>query len=803
MLDFKQYHRKNPIATKLMVLILVVIALTGIATTLAQLYMSYNNDISDLENRLDHVGVSTLPSITKSLWGFDEEQLKVQVESVLEVEDVIKVIVVWQDWNNEQRTLMADSNEFSNNNGSGQSSPRRILEKKYPLVYTAQNGEERILGELAITASLDSIYTNLVRRAQIITSLQVFSTLFIAAVILLLVRHLLTRHIESIASYTRSLSLDNLNQALELDRPNPDDKTPDELDNVGDAINQMRQKLIDDIAQRQRIEQALLEETNAKLESYRQKDAAEEANRAKSQFLATMSHEIRTPMNGVIGMVELLRETELNDQQKHYLNIINKSGETLLNIINDVLDYSKIEAGKMELERTNFNLQAVIESCIEMFSETGNKPDIELVNWIEEDTPLDLVGDQTRLKQILINLISNAYKFTEEGTIAVSVNQVYTNDGSTLIRFSISDTGIGIHADKHSDLFQTFNQADNSTTRKYGGTGLGLAICKRLTNLMGGGIGVESELGKGSSFWFTARFGLQQPGKRTAADDTSLKGKSILIIAHNKSLTYSLGRYASSCQMDNLSVNSAKGGLEVIAHRRAQNNPEFDYILIDYSSNKNNGSEFNVELEKELSQYQGQIVLLSNLLTEPKAKNIQSSKPIITLRKPITASMLYSELTKSNKAVDNSETEKPAAQIQARNHLSDLHVLVAEDNVVNKLVITGMLEKFGIKPEHVDNGKEALEACQKEERPELIFMDCDMPVMDGFKATELIRSYEKENDLQPITIYALTAHAMQEQKDAVMSCGMDGHISKPITLADLNDVFDQFIRLNSRKKINA
>src|SRR5690606_36206470 len=324
-------------------------------------------DVSTLERRLDQVRISTLASITKSLWGFDQEQLTIQIEGGLDVEDVVQVQVNWHDWNNAEQILVCSHPNDSSD--AIQKQRDQFLVKSYPLIYEDSNTPKQQLGTLTVTASLASIYDKLWERALFIASVQTAKTLLISVFILWLVHALLTRHMLSIAQYARQLHLDNLNTPLRLKRVKIDHQS-DELDNVVDAINHMRETLLEDIEQRHTIELALLSEKQEKLETRRQKNAAEDANRAKSQFLATMSHEIRTPMNGVIGMLEMLRDTPLNDSQKHYIDIIHRSGETLLEIINDILDYSKIEAGKMQLEVAVFDLEDLVDDCIQLFGAT-------------------------------------------------------------------------------------------------------------------------------------------------------------------------------------------------------------------------------------------------------------------------------------------------------------------------------------------------------------------------------------------------------------------------------------------------
>lgn len=801
MFDIQDYHAKNPIATKLMVLILLVISITTIASTLFQLYTDYENDIDELEKRLDHLRVSTLPSITKSLWGFDEEQLNVQIKSVLEVEDVIHVTVLWEDWNNTQQAIMESVFSSEDSFDAINQATSRVLVKEYPLIYTSENGNEQELGTLVITASLDSVYKSLVSRTQVIVSLQVTSAIIISVLILLLVRSLLTRHIEYIASYTRRLSIDNLKHALELSRNKPVNSAPDELDNVTDAINQMRESLLEDISQRRAIEQELLRATEAKLESYRQRNAAEEANRAKSLFLATMSHEIRTPMNGVIGMVELLRDTPLDDNQRHYLDVIHRSGETLLTIINDVLDYSKIEAGKMELEMAEFNLEELVEDCVQLFGATANKRGIELFGWISQTTPIYLRGDPTRLRQILINLVGNAFKFTQDGSISINAKRDENSDpDNPKIRFSIRDTGIGISKESQQGLFDSFTQADNSTTRKYGGTGLGLAICRSLAQLMGGDVGVESDKGDGSTFWFTATFTrVEAPLGSKLRFAEELIGLSILIIEDNEILRDALTYMARSWGMNVVTTGNGEDAIRAFSEFRRDHNEDFDFICSDnILENSVSGIEVIRTLREQFNPT-SHIFICSGRevsLTPQDRKNLGIK---CALRKPVSSHTFKEEMSQMLRS-PNETAHVEAEQQREVISLDSLRVLVAEDNAVNRMVIKGLLGKMGIEPEIAENGQQVLDILATGAQIDVILMDCEMPEMDGFEATRQIRINEAATYADPLVIIALTAHALEEHKEAVFACGMNAHMSKPVTLDQLRETLEGILADRDKQK---
>lgn len=529
-------------------------------------------------------------------------------------------------------------------------------------------------------------------------------------------------------------------------------------------------------------------------QEYLARQEADKANQAKSIFLASMSHEIRTPMNGVIGMASLLNETALTSEQKDYTDTIIKSGENLLSVINDILDFSKIESGKMDIEQQDFNLRKCIEEVMDMFSQRTANQKIDLVYDIDHELPRQIISDSLRLKQVLINLINNAIKFTEKGEVflKVSLNKRLTAD-KLEVKFSVADTGIGIPANKQEDLFKPFSQIDSSTTRKYGGTGLGLVISQRIINLMGGEIEVQSNLGQGSTFSFA--IAVTQSNNPVSTADISLadiQGKHILVVDDNYTNRLILNTQLALWGFVPITVPSAADAMHIL-----EQSHEIELVITDMEMPEMDGVEFAKQIKTKHKDLP--IIMLSSISSESLKNNSALFSSV--LLKPVKQKLLSKSIAAQfSKTVHTTVAEENLTPLLtddfAQKH--PMRILVAEDNLINQKLIERVLNKLGYQIEMVDNGRQVLENMNSKSY-DIILMDIQMPVMDGLAATREIR----RSALHQPYIIALTANAMPEEREIYLKNGMDDYISKPMTLEKLIDIFKRVHeQINGYQQIN-
>jgi signal transduction histidine kinase/DNA-binding response OmpR family regulator len=534
------------------------------------------------------------------------------------------------------------------------------------------------------------------------------------------------------------------------------------------------------------------------LETSRKK--AEEATRAKSEFLANMSHEIRTPMNAMIGMTELALGTRISRQQREYLNAIQNSADALLTLVNDILDFSKIEARKLRLELVEFKLRDVLEDAMRVLAPRAQQKGIELACHVDSQVPDSLVGDPLRLRQVIVNLVGNAIKFTEQGEAVLRAQTESQSDGKIQVHFSVTDTGIGIPPEKLSLIFEAFSQADSSTTRRYGGTGLGLAISAQLVELMGGKISVESQLGQGSTFHFTSRFEVHPPRPEQPLPAwRTLTDLPVLIVDDNATNRHILTEVLTNWHMRPVAVDSGPAALEIIEKSLHASQP-FAVALIDGHMPKMDGFELAKSISQDKRHSDLKVVILTSACRREDADRCRKLGLSASLSKPIKQSELFDVIISimgepSMKGSRGARPRKKDRTKQAR-----LRVLVAEDNDVNQLVAKRIFEKLGHKVTVVDNGREAVSAVQSRQF-DLVAMDVQMPVMDGLDATVAIRAWEEKIGTH-VPIIAITAHAMKGDSERCLAAGMDGYVSKPIRTQELERAISEVVGQQKTLKVS-
>ncbi len=744
---------KKPLARQLLFWILLSSSIITLCITCLHFFIDYKNDMSAIDARLEQVKVSYLPTIASALWTEDEAQINVQVQGISNLPEVVFV-------------------EIKQNNvktyGQGENTSEYSIQGQW-LIEFEFDGATEVLGELTVITDLLPVYRRLADKALLTLITQGAKTFIVSFIIFFIVYYFVGRHISHISQSMSKFKVNGIcAPKLTLKRKTNID---DELSYLVSEYNKMSIE----------IQEAFQELT-------KQKHKAEKVNELKSEFLANISHEVKTPMNGVYGMSHLLLKTSLDKKQLDYVTVIKNSSVHMLDLLNSILDFSKMEADKLELDIHPFDLPKLINETILLITPTAKEKDLELELILDPCILHFVEGDSVRLRQVLINLLNNAVKFTQSGKVKLIVEVKNNSVQNCEIKFSVIDTGIGIAPDKVDVIFDKFRQADNSTTRNYGGTGLGLSICQHLVKKMGGVLKVQSTERLGSYFYFTVNFAVtEKPLENNTDNLPSLNGLKVMIIDDYEFNTRVMSELLSSWHMRTTCINKPHDAIAEIK-QADENSDSFDFIFLDKCMPELNGFQVYEKITQLDLNNRPKVVMTSANSEQGEVNQCKKAGVDAFITLPANHSQIQQVIL--DILYKNKTTKKPAKQDKVNGSPHELTILMVEDSIVNQLVCNAILEGICTNVLVANNGKEAIE-CWQGNKIDLILMDCYMPVMNGFDATIKIRELE-DPKMKPVPIIAVTA-SDDTDKLKCLEVGMNEVVSKPYVPDDLTAIIRQYL----------